>query len=193
MENVVVLKVAELDRAREVMRQLQRLHDHDSFRLEAMAAIKGSGDGRVSIVAEEDPPGGGGTAAGKTIGTVLGILTAPTEVAVGAAAGAILGSVLDITDVEDSETVAAKISGSAAPRNTAIVAVVEEPSPAALNRLAVECDALLVRQPRGEVDRELAVGAAVLAARPERVFDRPIGERVSEVKDILKEALRRPR
>ena len=193
MENVVVLKLAELDRAREAMRQLQRLHYHDSFRLEAMAAVRGNGDGRVSIVEEVDPSGRGETAAGTTIGTVLGILTAPAEVAVGGAAGAIIGSVRDITDVEDSETVAAKISGSVAPRNTAIVAVVVEPSPAALNRLAVRCGAELVRQPRGEVDRELAVGAAVLAARPERVFDRPIGERVSEVKDVLKEALRRPR
>jgi uncharacterized membrane protein len=158
-----------------------------------MAAVKGNGDGRVSIVEEEDPPGRGGTGAGTTIGTVLGILTAPAEVALGAAAGAIVGSVLDITDVEDSETMAAKINGSVAPRNTAIVAVVVEASPAALNRLAVKCGAELVRQPRDEVDRELAVGAAVLAVRPERVFDRPIGERVSEVKDVLKEALRRPR
>ena len=193
VENVVVLKFAELDRAREAMRHLQRLHFHDSFRLEAMAAVKGDGDGRVSIVEEKDPPGRGETAAGTTIDTVLGILTAPAQVALGGAAGAIVGSVLDITDVEDSETVAAKISGSVAPRNTAIVAVVEEPSPAVLNRLAVRCGAQVVRQPRGEVDRELAVAAAVPAARPERAFDRPIGERVSEVKDVLKEALRRPR
>ncbi len=194
MENVVVLKLADLNRARAAMRELQRLHHGDGFRLEAVAVVKGTGDGRVTIVEQRGRSGSDGTAAGATMGVLLGMLAAPGEGLLGGAAGSIVGSVAEIADVEDSEMVAANISRSAEPPNTAVVAVVVEPTPTVLNRLATKCGAELVRRPRPDVDRELAAaGAAVLSARAGPLPDRPIGVHVRDVKDALKEAFGRTR
>ncbi|HWC11738.1 MAG TPA: hypothetical protein VG455_10990, partial [Acidimicrobiales bacterium] len=155
--------------------------------------VKGEGDGRVTIIDGEDDAddGGRGTGAGATIGAVLGISTAPAEVVVGESAGAIISAVLEIADVEDSEAVAANIIQSVPPRKTAVLAVLSEPTRTALDRLAIKCGAELVRRPRADVDRDVAaVKAAELSARRGPVLDRPVGERIAEVRDALREALK---
>lgn len=190
METVAALKLADLDRAREAVRELRRLHDRDAFTLEAAVVVKGEGDGRVTIIDGEDD-GGRGAEAGATIGAVLGIVTAPGEVLVGGSAGAIISAVHEIADVEDSEAVAANIIQSVPPRNAAVLAVLAEPTRTALDRLAIKCGAELLRRPRADVDRDVAaVKAAGLSARRETMLDRPVGERIAEVRDALREALR---
>lgn len=192
MENVVVLKLADLDGAREAMRELQRLHRENAVRLAAVAVVKGNGEGRVTVVEDQEANGSTGTAAGATMGGVLGLLSAPADVVDDGAAGTIVSSIADIADGDASE--APNTSGSAAPSTTAVTAVVSEPTPTALDRLATRCGADLVRRPRPDVDRELAaIGAAVLATRAEGAPERGLGERVNELKDVLTELLGRTR
>ncbi len=194
MESVVVLKLVDLDRAREALRRLQRLHDTDGFRLEAVAVVKGNGNGHVTIVEQHAGPLSQGRAAVVTMGALLGMLGAPPKAVPDGAAASIIRSVAEIADVEDSETAAASISRSPHPPRTAVLAVVAEPTPALLDRLASKCRAGLIRRARPDVDRDLAaVGGAVLAAQASPLPDRPIGDQVREVKDALKEAFGRSR
>ena len=194
MENVVAMKLADLDRAREALRELRRMHDGGAVGLEAAVIVKGERDGRLTTVAEVeagDDHQRTGAEAAATIATVLGILTAPAEVVVGESASAIISAVLEIADVEDFEGVAAKISRSAPPHNSAVLAVLAEPNPTALDRLAVRCGAHLVRRPRADVDRDVAaVKMAASPARRETLLDRPVAEQMAEVRDALREALR---
>ncbi len=77
MESVVVLKLVDLDRAREALRRLQRLNDTDGFRLDAVAAVKGNGNGHVTIVEQHAGSLSQGRAAAVTMGALLGMLGPP--------------------------------------------------------------------------------------------------------------------
>ena len=166
MESVVVLTLSDVNRAQDAMRELRRLHDESSLRLEAGAIVEGVAHGRVGILEEEEDQSLGGTAAGATISAALVAFRGPIGLVVDGAAGAIVDSLLDIAEVEESGTVTANARRSFPPRKGVVLAVVVEPTPAALEGVAISLGATLLRRPRADVERELAAAEeAVLATQ----------------------------
>ena len=173
MESVVVLTVSHVNRAQDAMRELHRLQDKGSLRLVAAAIVEGVAHGRVRVVGDEQDQSLDGTAAATTIGALLAAFGGPVGLDLGEAAGAIVGSLLDIAEVEESGTVAANDSRSFPPRKGVVLAVVAEPRPAALEAVAPSLGATLLRQPRAEVERELAAAEEAVLATQGRGGTRP--------------------
>ena len=194
MENVVVISASDVNEARTILEQLERLEEQTAFEVEAAAIVEATEEGGIVIVEEEQRAGAGATAAGVLLGGILGLVTGPTGLLVGGASGALLGSVIDAADAEDARTIVDDISRSVPPRTAAVVAAVVEAAPGRLNRVVADHGATLVRRPRVDVERELlAAEEAVLAVQRRAGRDLPISERVRDVKDSIKEALTRSR
>ena len=186
MESVVVITVPDAGEGREMLRELHELDTHEGFHLDAAALVERAGDGRVTLVEAEEDPKLGATAAGTTIGLVLGALTGPIGLLVGGATGAAVGSLVDVADDEDSWTVVRSVSRAVPPGRAAVVAVVAESTPDGLDRLATRVDATLWRRPRADVELELAAAEqAVIAAHRDAARARSIGDRLRDVKEAL--------
>ncbi len=190
MHNVVVIAASDISGAHSILQKLRRLEDETALGVEAAAIVEATEERGIVIVEQEENAGAGATAAGVLVGGILGLVTGPLGLVVGGASGALLGSLIDAADAEDARTIVSDISRLVPPGKAAIVAAVVEPTPGPLGRVVADHDATLVRRPRGDVERELlAAEEAVFAAQRRAAPDRPIRERVRDVKDAIKEAL----
>lgn len=104
-----------------------------------------------------------GTASGGLIGLLLGIIGGPVGMLIGGTGGLLVGSLFDLDDIDESESVLAAISRSVQPGRTSLLAVVSEQSPEVVDTAMSGLSGTVYRRPVGEVEAELA--AAAEAAR----------------------------
>ncbi len=187
MESVVVVTVPDARGGRELIREMEALSAHrDGLRLHAVALVERAVDGRVTVLeADEDPPLGA-TAAGAAIGLVLGVLTRPIGLVVGGATGATVGSLVDVASEEGSWALVTSVVRAVPAERAAVVAVVAESNPGALDEAVNRVGGELLRRPRAEVELELAAAErAVLAAYRDPARARGISERLRNVRKAL--------
>lgn len=160
MENVVVLTFNAADEAHECFRSLQGLHETGNVRVEAAAVVERDADGR-SIVPEvsEDTHARGAAAAG-AIGAVLGLATGPVGVVVGGATGAVVGSLVDVADVDSTEQLLRALGHAIPAGSSAAVAIIAERTPAGVDQIASRLGGSLVRIPRRDLEAKLAEAEA---------------------------------
>jgi len=188
MENVVVLTFREAAPARESLIALQGLHHAGDIGLEAVAVVERTQDGTTIVLEQIEDSQLRGTATGGVIGGILGLLTGPFGLILGGATGALVGSLIDVADVESSDQILRAAAPGVPPGRTATIAVVEEKTPAALDEIASRLDGTLRREPRGDVELEIAEAeAAAIAAKWDAEGKRTVGDRIRDVKDSLSE------
>ena len=186
MESVVLITVPDLTEGRAMMQRLHERSGRRELRLHAAALVERAVDGRITVLEGEEDPTRGGTAAGATIGLVLGVLTGPIGLLVGAGTGASVGALFDVADDEDSWAVVTSVCRAGPPRRAAVVAVVDEPTPDALDRAATARGASVFRRPRADVERQLASAEqAVFEAYRDAASARTIGDRLRDAKKAL--------
>lgn len=156
MDDVIVLTFSATDQAREALRGLRRLHDAGDIRLEAVAVVERTQDGRSVILDQAEDVRITATATGGVIGGIIGLLGGPFGLFLGGATGAVVGSLFDIAEVEGSDDVLRSFAQAVPPGHTATIAVVEEPTYAAVDALASGLGVSVHRRPRGEVELEIA-------------------------------------
>jgi len=153
--NVVAVSFDDDSNAYTALTALQQLGSQDQLDVEAAAVVERV-DGKVEV---KESVGGSdyqGTAAGGLLGVLLGIIGGPLGVLIGGGYGLMAGSLVDLSEVEDADSVLTEISASAAPGHTALLAEVTEQSPEVLDTAMRNLGGTVVRRPVADVEAEMA-------------------------------------
>jgi len=109
-DNVIVVGFAEDDRAYEALTTLKELASQGQIGLTEAAVLVRGDDGHIDLKDQVGDPGFAGTASGGLVGLLIGILGGPLGVLLGGATGLAVGSLFDLADAEDSDSVLTDVS-----------------------------------------------------------------------------------
>jgi uncharacterized membrane protein len=103
------------------------------------------------------------TAGGGLVGMLIGIIGGPFGMLIGSASGLFVGSLFDLSDMQETDSALSAISDSVPVGRTALLAVVTEQSPEVVDAAMSQAGGTVVRRTVDDVEAELA--AANEAAR----------------------------
>jgi uncharacterized membrane protein len=135
---------------------LKELDAQQRLGLQAAAVVTRGEDGQIIVKDQIGADRFDGTAGGGLIGLLIGILGGPLGILLGGSYGLLVGSLVDLTEVEDSESVLTQISTLVRPGHTALLAEVSEQSPEVLNAAMAQLGGGVFRRPVAEVEAEIA-------------------------------------
>jgi len=156
MDNVLAINFSDDGNAYEAMTKLKELDEQGQVELEGAAVVLRNEDGRIDIKDEVGNTGYEGTATGGIIGLIVGILGGPLGVLLGGATGILIGSLFDMDDEEDTESVLGEISRSVRVGHASLLAEVSEQSPEIVDAAVERLGGTVVRRPRVDVEAEIA-------------------------------------
>jgi len=158
-ENVVVVNFPEDSKAYEAMTSVKELDSQGQLRLRAAAVVARDANGGVAVKDEVGDDGVEGTATGGILGLLIGILGGPLGVLIGGATGLLVGSLFDLEDSEQSESVLGEISASVHAGRTALLAEVQEHGHEVLDAAMSQLDGQVLRRPVADVEAEISAAA----------------------------------
>ena len=98
-----------------------------------------------------------GAATGGLLGLLIGILGGPLGVLLGGTYGLMVGSLFDLEQAEDTESVLSQISTSVRPGHTALLAQVTERSPEVIDTAMADLGGTVLRRAVTDVEGEIAL------------------------------------
>ena len=122
---------------------------------EAVVVVRGE-DGQV---VEKDRIGSmflPNTAGGGIMGLLIGIIGGPLGMLIGSASGLFLGSLFDISDIDETESALGAISSTVQIGHTSLLAVVTEQSPEVIDAAMSEMGGTVLRRSVTDVEAEIA-------------------------------------
>ena len=176
-ENVIVVSFAEDSSAYEAFTNLKELGDQGQVSIEGAAIVQRGEDGRIVTKDSVDSEQFTGTATGGLIGLLVGILGGPFGVLIGGATGLLIGSLYDMDDADDTESVLAEISSTIRPGQTVVLAEVEEQSDEVVDRAMARLRGTVLRRSVEAVEAEIAA-----AEQAERAAKREARKQLLETK-----------
>ena len=96
------------------------------------------------------------TAGGGLIGLLIGIIGGPLGMLIGSASGLLFGSLLDLSDVGETESALAAISSTVEVGHTSLLALVNEPNPEVIDAAMSDLGGTVLRRPVADVEAEIA-------------------------------------
>ncbi len=135
---------------------LKELDSQGRLNVEAAAVVERGDDGKAVIKDRAGDAEFAGTATGGMLGLLIGILGGPLGVLIGGTYGLMVGSLVDLGEAEDSESVLSQISASVRPGHTALLAQVTEQSPEVVDTAMAELGGSVLRRPVDDVEAEIA-------------------------------------
>jgi uncharacterized membrane protein len=136
--------------------KLNELGSQGQLKVEAAAVVERGDDGKMVIKDRTGDLDFAGTATGGMLGLLIGILGGPLGVLIGGTYGLMVGSLVDLDEAEDSESVLTRISASVRPGRTALLAQITEQSPEVVDNAMTELGGSVLRRPVDEVEAEIA-------------------------------------
>src|SRR6476619_878511 len=118
MENVLAINFTEDSDAYEALTTLKELDDQGQVSLEGAAVVQRHEDGTIAIKVEVGDIGYEGTETGGPIGVLLG-----------GATGVLIGSLFDMDDLDESDSVLSEMSRTVRVGHASVVAAVDEQNP----------------------------------------------------------------
>ena len=172
MENVIAVNFGEDSKAYEALTKLKELDRQRQIDLAAAAVVVRREDGQIEtkdVVGDESMSG---TATGGLVGLVIGILGGPFGVLLGGATGLLIGSLFDVYDDEETDSVLTEFGRSVEVGHTSLLAQVDEQSPEVVDAAMAELGGTVLRRSADDVEAEIAAAdeaqqAAKRAARKE--------------------------
>jgi uncharacterized membrane protein len=144
---------------RDAYTALTLLKDLDSQRRvgvqEAVVVVRGE-DGQVVEKDRIESTFLPGTAGGGIIGLLIGIIGGPLGMLIGGAGGLYVGALLDLHDVDETESALGEISRSVEFGHTALLAVVTEQSPEVIDAAMTGVGGTVQRRSLADVEAEVA-------------------------------------
>ena len=125
--NVIAVSFAEDDSAYAGLARLKQLDADGQIELRAAAVVERDADGQVSVKETDGSEQWEGTAAGGLVGLLIGIIGGPLGVLIGGATGLLIGSLFDLEDTDDTESVLAEISREVRPGHDTLLVELREP------------------------------------------------------------------
>jgi uncharacterized membrane protein len=179
--NVLAINFTDDGNAYEALTTLKELDEQGQLELEGAAVVLRHEDGSIEIKDEVGDIGYEGAATGGVIGLIVGILGGPIGVLIGGATGVLVGSLFDLDDVDETESVLGEMSRTVRPGHPAVLAVVGEQSPEVIDAAILRLSGAVLRLPLVDVEAEIA--AAEEAQRAAK----------KEARKMLREARREQR
>jgi uncharacterized membrane protein len=155
-DNIVVVGFAEDDRAYEALSTLKELASQGQIGLDEAAVLVRDDDGHIVVKDEVGDPGYMGTASGGLVGLLIGILGGPLGVLLGGATGLAVGSLFDLADAEDSDSVLSEVSKTIKVGRTSLLAQLSEQSPEVVDHAMTRLTGTVVRRSVADVEAEIA-------------------------------------
>src|SRR4051794_7735468 len=156
MENVLTLNFAEDGDAYEALTALKELDEQSQVSLEGAAVVMRHEDGTIAIKDEVGDIGYEGTATGGIVGLIVGILGGPIGVLLGGATGVLIGSLFDMDDLDETDSVLSEMSRTVRVDHPAVVAEVDEQGPEVIDAAIQRLNGSVLRLPLADVEAEIA-------------------------------------
>jgi uncharacterized membrane protein len=170
VDNVLAMNFAEDAPAYEALTTLKELDEQGQLALKGAAVVLRHEDGTIAIKDEVGDIGYEGTATGGIVGLIVGILGGPIGVLLGGATGVLIGSLFDMDDLDETDSVLSDMSRTLRVGHPSVVAEVGEQSPEVVDAAIHRLDGAVLRLPLADVEAEIAAAeeaqrAAKQAAR----------------------------
>jgi uncharacterized membrane protein len=185
MDNVLAINFAEDANAYEALTKLKELDGQGQVELEGAAVVLRSEDGAIDIKDEVGDIGYEGTATGGIIGLVVGILGGPLGVLLGGATGVLIGSLFDLDDEEETESVLGEISRSVPVGHASLLAEISEQSPEVVDAAIERLGGTVVRRSLFDVESEIAIAEDAQRAAKEAARKQLHEQRRAQVKEKI--------
>jgi uncharacterized membrane protein len=154
--NVISVAFEKDGNAYTALTALKQLDSQGQLEVEAAAVVARGDDGQIVVKDQVGDVGYVGAASGGTLGLLIGILGGPLGVLIGGSYGLLVGSLFDLGDAEETESVLGQMSTSVRPGRTALLAQVTEQSPEVVDTAMAGLDGTVLRRPVDEVEAEMA-------------------------------------
>ena len=113
MENILAITFDENQNAYEALTKLKELDDQEQVGLSASRGGRAEGRAaRIDIKDEVGDVGWEGTATGGVIGLLIGVIGGPLGILLGGATGLLYGSLFDLADSDETESVLTDVARS---------------------------------------------------------------------------------
>jgi uncharacterized membrane protein len=156
MENVIAVSFGEDANAYEALTKLKELGDQGQVDLAGAAVVVREDDGKIVVKDEVGDIGYAGTATGGIVGLIIGILGGPIGVLLGGATGVLIGSLFDLDDVDETESVLEQVSRYARVGHATLMADVSEANPDVVDAAVKRLGGTIARWPLEDVEAEIA-------------------------------------
>ena len=155
-ENVVVVGFSDDGSAYEALTTLKELDSQGQIKVVEAAVVTRGDDGRVEVKDQVGDDNLAGTASGGLVGLLIGILGGPFGVLLGGATGLLIGSLYDMADADDTDSVLSEVSKTVEAGHNAVLAQVVEQSPEVVDTAMARLSGTIVRRPVDDVESEIA-------------------------------------
>jgi len=159
------------------------LDDQGQVGLEGAAVVLRHEDGSIAIKDEVGDIGYEGTATGGVVGLIVGILGGPIGVLLGGATGVLIGSLFDMDDLDETESVLSEMSRTVRVGYPAVVAAVDEQSPEVIDSAVQRLNGTVLRLPLADVEAEIAAAEEAQRAAKKAAREKLREERREERKE----------
>jgi len=183
MENVLTINFTEDSDAYEALTTLKELDEQGQVSLEGAAVVLRHEDGTIAIKDEVGDIGYAGTATGGIVGLIVGILGGPIGVLLGGATGVLIGSLFDMDDLDESDSVLSEMSRTVRVGHASVVAAVDEQTPEVVDSAIQRLDGKVLRLPLADVESEIAAADEAQRAAKQEARKKLHEERRKEAKD----------
>jgi uncharacterized membrane protein len=160
LDNVIVVGFAEDNRAYEALTTLKELASQGQIGLDQAAVLVRADDGHIDVKDQIGDPAFAGTASGGLVGLLIGILGGPLGVLLGGATGLAVGSLFDLADADESDSVLSEVSKTIKVGRTSLLAEVAEQSPEVVDTAMARLSGTVVRRSVADVEAEIAAAEA---------------------------------
>jgi uncharacterized membrane protein len=156
MENILSITFDEDQSAYEALTKLKELNEQEQLELSGAAVVERKDDGTIDIKDEVGDVGWEGTATGGIIGLLIGVIGGPLGVLLGGATGLLYGSLFDLADVDETESVLTDVARSVKVGHYTLLAQVSEQNPEIVDAAVDRVGGTVLRRPLDEVEAEIA-------------------------------------
>jgi uncharacterized membrane protein len=189
MENVIAVNFGDDAEAYKALTLLKELDGQGQVELAGAAVVVRGEDGRVDLKDDIGDTDLEGTAAGGIVGLLIGILGGPLGVLIGGATGLLVGSLFDMDDADESESVLSDISRSVRPGHAALIADLTEQTPEVVDTAMAPLGGSVLRRPLEEVQAEIATAEDAQKAAAREARKRLREQRREQTKDKIKDKI----
>ena len=168
--NVIAVSFEDDRNAYEALSILKELEGQHRLRVQEAVVVARGQDGQVVAKDRAESSDLPATAGGGLLGLLLGVIGGPLGVLVGGTYGLFVGSMFDLYDAGEADTALGAISGSVKTGQTALLAVVDEPSTEVVAAAMADIGGTVARRSVADVEAEIA--AAEDAEREAKQADR---------------------
>jgi uncharacterized membrane protein len=155
-ENVVVVGFSDDSSAYEALTTLKELDSQGQIKVVEAAVVRRGDDGRIDVKDQVGEDSFAGTASGGLVGLLIGILGGPLGVLIGGATGLMIGSLYDMADADDTDSVLSDASKSVQAGRNALLAQVVEQSPEVVDTAMRGLSGTVVRRSVSDLENEIA-------------------------------------